>query len=112
MRYFGKALLGTPKSGKDFAIVLDSDIYLDVKDKLPRIAAPTLVIGGANDPFYGAEAIRETAELIPGAELCLLENGGHAVVKTQRKPFEDRILEFLLKPAAESLEQMAFSSPY
>jgi pimeloyl-ACP methyl ester carboxylesterase len=96
MRLFGRLLLGKPKSGLDFAVVLESDINLDVKDKLPLIKAPTLVIGGANDPFYGADVIHETAQLIPNAELCLLENGGHAVVKTQTKAFEDQILKFLL----------------
>jgi pimeloyl-ACP methyl ester carboxylesterase len=95
MRLFGKALLGVPKSGSDFAIVLDSDINLDVVDKLPLIRQPTLVIGGENDPLYGADNIRETARRIPHAELCLLKNGGHAVVKTQTKAFEDAILNFL-----------------
>jgi pimeloyl-ACP methyl ester carboxylesterase len=95
MRLFGKALLGTPKSGSDFAIVLDSDINLDVVNKLPYIRTPTLVIGGEKDPFYGADNIRETARLIPNAELCLLGNGGHAVVKTQTKAFEQAILSFL-----------------
>ena len=97
MRLFGKMLLGTPKSGSDFAIVLDSDINLDVTDKLPFIRQPTLVVGGEKDPFYGAENIRETARLIPNAELCLLKDGGHAVVKTQTKAFESAILEFLQK---------------
>jgi len=95
MKLFGRLLLGKPRSSLDFAIVLDSDIDLDVADKLPRISAPTLVIGGANDPFYGADMIRETAKLIPNAELCLIEGGGHAVVKTQTKVFEDRLLKFL-----------------
>jgi pimeloyl-ACP methyl ester carboxylesterase len=95
MRLFGKALLGSPKSGSDFAIVLDSDINLDVKDKLPSIRQPTLVIGGEKDPFYGAENIRETASLIPNATLRLLKDGGHAVVKTQTKAFESEILQFL-----------------
>ena len=95
MRLFGKMLLGTPKSGSDFAIVLDSDIYLDVASKLPLIRQPTLVIGGEKDPFYGADNIRETARLIPNAELCLLRDGGHAVVKTQTRAFEDAILKFL-----------------
>ena len=97
MRLFGSMLLGTPKSGSDFAIVLDSDINLDVVNKLPRIRQPTMVIGGENDPFYGADNIRETARLIPHAELILLKNGGHAVVKTQTKAFESAILEFLNK---------------
>jgi len=95
MRLFGRMLLGKPKSGLDFAIVLDSDINLDVVDELPSINRPTLVIGGQNDPFYGSEVIAETARLIPNAELCLIKNGGHAVVKTQTKAFEDRILKFL-----------------
>jgi len=29
------------------------------------------------------------------AELCLLQNGGHAVVKTETQAVEDRILKFL-----------------
>ena len=95
MRLFGKALLGLPKSGSDFAIVLDSDINLDVVEKLRSIRQPTLVIGGEKDPFYGAGNIRETARRIPNAELCLLKNGGHAVVKTQTKVFETAILNFL-----------------
>jgi pimeloyl-ACP methyl ester carboxylesterase len=95
MRLFGKILLGTPRSGSDFATVLDSDINLDVTDGLPRIHCPTLVIGGENDPFYGADNIRETARLIPGAELVLLPKGGHAVVKQQTRAFEEAILQFL-----------------
>ena len=95
MRLFGKMLLGVPKSGSDFAIVLDSDIHLDVADKLPLIRKPTLVIGGERDPFYGADNIAETARLIPDAELCLLKDGGHAVMKTQTKRFEAAILQFL-----------------
>jgi pimeloyl-ACP methyl ester carboxylesterase len=100
MRLFGKMLLGTPKSGSDFAVVLDSDIHLDVVDKLPCIRKPTLVIGGEKDPFYGAENIRQTARLIPRAELCLLKDGGHAVVKTQTRAFETAILNFLRDPAS------------
>lgn len=95
MRLFGKTLLGVPKSGSDFATVLNSDINLDVAEKLPCIRQPTLVIGGEKDPFYGADNIRQTAKLIPHAELCLLKNGGHAVVKTQTRLFEAAILNFL-----------------
>lgn len=98
MRWLGGAILGRPKSGQDLAVVLESDMNLDVADKLPRIVAPTLVIGGARDPFYGAEAIRETAERIPNASLCLIEGGGHAVVKNRTREFEDRLLHFLQAP--------------
>jgi pimeloyl-ACP methyl ester carboxylesterase len=95
MRLFGRALLGAPRSGSDFAIVLDSDINLNVRGKLSSIRQPTLVISGEKDPFYGADNIRETASLIPNAQLCLLKDGGHAVVKTQTRAFENEILRFL-----------------
>lgn len=95
MRWSGAWLLGTPRNGQDLAVVLESDINLDVTEKLAAIKAPTLVIGGARDPFYGAEAIRETAARIPNATLRLIEGGGHAVVKTKTKLFEDELLRFL-----------------
>ncbi|MGQ0603096.1 MAG: alpha/beta fold hydrolase [Anaerolineales bacterium] len=95
MRWFGGLLLGTPKNGSDLAVVLESDMNLDVLDKLPAITAPTLVIGGARDPFYGAAAIRETAARIPHATLHLIDGGGHAVVKTHTRGFEDQLLRFL-----------------
>lgn len=95
MRWTGRWVLGTPKNGQDLAVVLESDVNLDVAGKLPAITAPTLVIGGANDPFYGAAAIRETAEQIPNATLRLIAGGGHAVVKTHTRIFEDELLQFL-----------------
>ncbi|GAA4988066.1 alpha/beta hydrolase [Pseudonocardia tropica] len=100
MRLAGKSLLGTPCSGADFATVLDSDVHLDVAGSLGRIAAPTLVVGGENDPFYGADNITGTARLIPGAPLCLLRGGGHAVVKQRPRAFETAVLEFLREGSA------------
>lgn len=95
MRRFGRPVLGVPTDhGRDLAAVLDADLKLDVTDALPRITAPTLVVGGTNDPFYGAEHLRATAQLIPGAELRLIP-GGHAVVKTSPRAFEDALLHFL-----------------
>lgn len=94
MRRFGRALLGVPSdNGRDLAAVLDADLGLDVGSALPRITAPTLVIGGTDDPFYG-EHIRATAQLIAGAQLCLIP-GGHAVVKSSPRAFETALLGFL-----------------
>jgi hypothetical protein len=74
MRLFGRALLGSPKSGSDFAIVLDSDIILNVRGKLSSIRQPTLVIGSEKDPFYGTDKIRETTRLIPNKAWCDLKS--------------------------------------
>ena len=51
-------MLSKQKERSGFAIVFDSDMELDVVDKLPHISAPTLVIVGANDLFYGADLTR------------------------------------------------------
>jgi pimeloyl-ACP methyl ester carboxylesterase len=94
MRTIGPKLVGKPESGSDFAILLDADINLDVEHKLPRISAPTLVIGGNRDPFYSSDLMREAAQCIPGAELVFLD-GGHSAMKNKSKQFEAAVLRFL-----------------
>ncbi|PYE53155.1 alpha/beta fold hydrolase [Deinococcus yavapaiensis] len=99
MRLLGPKVLGVPSSnGQDLAVVMAADLDLDVADQLPRITAPTLVIGGEQDPFYGAENIRETAARIANARLVLLP-GGHAVVKSKPRAFEEAVLTFLSESA-------------
>jgi pimeloyl-ACP methyl ester carboxylesterase len=44
---------------------------------LPRVTAPTLVIHGTDDPLVPVAGGIETASLIPGAELLLIEGMGH-----------------------------------
>jgi pimeloyl-ACP methyl ester carboxylesterase len=49
----------------------------DIRDRLHEITAPTLVIGGSNDrmtPLHYSEYLRDH---IPGAELVVIEGGGH-----------------------------------
>lgn len=101
MRSFGRLILGKPESGSDFAILLDADINLDVFDKLPRIAVPTLVIGGDNDPFYSQDLMKETAAAIPGAQLAFVP-GGHSAMKSQSRKFEEGVLHFLKSPLPAS----------
>ena len=98
MRLFGKLLLGTPKSGSDFAIVLDSDINLDVADKLPVFASPPSSSAVKKTPFTERMPFARPPISSRGAELCLLKNGGHAVVKTQTRSFETAILEVSSRP--------------
>jgi pimeloyl-ACP methyl ester carboxylesterase len=46
-------------------------------DKLRDVHVPTLVIHGTVDPLVGVSGGERTAELIPGAELLLIEGMGH-----------------------------------
>jgi pimeloyl-ACP methyl ester carboxylesterase len=49
----------------------------DRRARLARIAVPTLVIHGADDPLVPVEAGRDTAASIPGARLVEIEGMGH-----------------------------------
>lgn len=101
MKHFGHVLLGEPSSaGRDLAAVLNADLNLDVSAALPLINAPTLVLGGTHDPFYG-DHIQGTADRIRGAQLRLIP-GGHAVVKSNPRAFETAVLHFLNGPLAEA----------
>jgi pimeloyl-ACP methyl ester carboxylesterase len=46
-------------------------------DGLARLAVPTLVIHGDIDPLVTLSGGQRTAELVPGAELLVLEGMGH-----------------------------------
>jgi 3-oxoadipate enol-lactonase len=50
---------------------------MDLRPILPRIAAPTLVISGAEDPSTPPEHQRLIAEAIPGARLETLSPAAH-----------------------------------
>jgi len=62
------------------ASIMDALLGLDLESRLPRIAAPTLVIGAALDRTFPIEHSRAIAAAIPGARLEILEDCGHAAV--------------------------------
>ncbi len=51
------------------------------RESIASIKAPTLVIHGDKDPFMSLEGGRETARLIPGAKLMIVEGMGHDLPK-------------------------------
>jgi 3-oxoadipate enol-lactonase len=53
---------------------------LDIAASLPRIVAPTLVVGAELDRTFPPEHARALAAAIPGARLTMLEGCGHAAV--------------------------------
>ncbi len=56
------------------------DTAEDRKKYLPKIQAPTLIIGGTEDQFASQKFYETTAELIPNAHLELFEGETHTVV--------------------------------
>ena len=83
---------GRPADPSDLiATILAEDVH-DFRDRLGEIAAPTLVVAGADDPFYTEALFRETAAGIPGARLILYPGMGHPAHGTQ---FARDVLAFL-----------------
>ncbi|HJL02689.1 MAG TPA: alpha/beta hydrolase [Polyangiaceae bacterium LLY-WYZ-15_(1-7)] len=60
-------------------------------EALPGVEAPSLVVHGAEDPLVPLEAGEQTAALIPGAELLVLEGMGHDVAPPFWAPVADAI---------------------
>jgi 3-oxoadipate enol-lactonase len=68
----------------------------DTLDRLPRIAAPTLVLVGAEDIVTPVTCSRELAAGIPGACLQVLERCGHIPDAEYPEAVSDALLAFLV----------------
>ena len=56
---------------------LDAFVDHDASDRLPQIAAPTLVLAGGRDSPVARALCRAVAELIPGARFEVMEGEAH-----------------------------------
>jgi pimeloyl-ACP methyl ester carboxylesterase len=63
----------------------------DRTERLRRLAVPTLVIHGADDPLVQVSGGRATAAAIPGAELVMFEGMGHDLPRDLWPELADRI---------------------
>jgi len=87
--------LGRPQNADSIAGRLNAILAFDARKVYPRIQCPTLVMGARDDqvmPFWFAQ---EAARAIPGAELVLLEHGGHLFAETDPDTFTQHALPFL-----------------
>ena len=85
-------LFDAPKDPSDLAVTILAEDRHDFRDRLGEIAATTLVVAGADDPFYSVTLFRETAAGIPDARLILYPGMGHPASGRQ---FRRDILAFL-----------------
>ena len=95
MRVFGGLVIRIPSDPSDFLTTLEADLAHDTAGRLGEIPAPTLVIGGTEDPFFSEDLLRETAEKVPGAALRVYEGVGHGVPKERKRRYEEDALAFL-----------------
>jgi pimeloyl-ACP methyl ester carboxylesterase len=101
MKAFGKLVLGAPSDPSDFLTTLEADLSHDTTGRLKEISAPTLVVGGGEDPFYPEPLLRETADEIPGAILRVYGGVGHGVPKERKRRYESDVLAFLKRRDGE-----------
>jgi pimeloyl-ACP methyl ester carboxylesterase len=65
------------QSPEDLQRSLDAFLKHDTTDRLPKIAAPTLVLAGGRDPTSRPELCRAVADLIPNARYEVLVDESH-----------------------------------
>ena len=102
-----------PLSSRVRGIAVDSSIVLSPWP-LEGIRVPTLIASAEDDLFHTLSGARFTAQHIRGAELHVLENGGHLMVG-HRQRVHRWIRDFLrsqtaerpVQPQTESTEQVA-----
>lgn len=68
----------------------------DSRPSLLTITVPTLVLVGDSDPLMPPEHSREIAAAIPGAQLVVVENCGHASTLEQPEAVNRALLEWLV----------------
>lgn len=86
--------LTKPRSYDRFLIMAQACLDHDAWNKLPRITAPTLVLGGGKDETLGSEAAGEIAAVIPGAVLKVYVPWGHGLYE-EAPEFNGDVLAFL-----------------
>ena len=94
------ALVTKPESFARFLIQAAACLQHDAREDLPRIFCPTLVLGGTEDGIVTADACRELAREIVGAELYLYEGLSHAFYE-EAKDFQERVAVFCKNCKAE-----------
>jgi pimeloyl-ACP methyl ester carboxylesterase len=65
------------------------------EDRLHMISAPTLIVHGDSDRVVPPANARVLGQLIPNAEVLILEGSGHACSFDQRDRFNEAVLGFL-----------------
>jgi len=67
----------------------------DLRPRLDRVAAPTLVLAGSRDPVVAPEDTAELARAIPSAELVEVQAAAHSVLAEGGREVLDRVAGFL-----------------
>lgn len=77
----------------------------DARIRLPKVCAPTLVLGGTEDAIFSPATFEELSKAIPGSTLELFDGAPHGLNMVEVAAFNDLVLRFLdrrFRPPAPS----------
>lgn len=80
----GPRVLETDHDLDDLATTIEAEDTFDLA-RCPPIRARTLILAGGDDRFYARPLLQETARLIPGSELLVLDGRGHITALSDRR---------------------------
>jgi 3-oxoadipate enol-lactonase len=86
---------GTPVDG--YIACCQAISRLNLTDRLPGIALPTLIVVGADDPATTVEMARTIHQRIAGSELVILKGAAHLSNLEQAEAFNAAVLDFLAR---------------
>lgn len=91
-----------PQEPEAFARQLDASGRHETRDRLGSLTMPVHVIGAEHDTLVPPWKSQELAELIPGAELTVIENAPHGINWERAEEFNALVLDWLRaeRPAA------------
>jgi aminoacrylate hydrolase len=87
--------LDAPQDAAGIAARLTAILAFDARPLYPRIACPTLVMAARDDQIMPGWFAEEAARAVPGAQLQILEGGGHMFPETRTAEFLQRVGAFL-----------------
>lgn len=65
--------------------------------RLRELRCPTLLLVGREDPIVPLAVMQQVQSLVPGSELCVVEQAAHSAYFEQPEVFNARVLEFLVR---------------
>ena len=81
------------------------DPSYDLRPLFSKIRAPTLVMGGDRDPFFGLEHPITAFRGIRNAELCIIPGAGHFANEEAPSVYNHIIIDFLKRQIRRSQEE-------
>jgi pimeloyl-ACP methyl ester carboxylesterase len=92
---------GTP----GFLPALDALTSYPIRDRLPEIACPTLIVWGDSDRLVPVRDADVFEELIPDSRKVVFEDTGHVAMLERPERFNRLLLDFLAEKAGEEVDE-------